>query len=157
MAPIDICKVLRAISNDKALALFNIIALSEGSDVIPISKLKLTRKQYYSRISALINAGLLTRRNGRYFLTTYGKVVYEAHALIGKAQLNYWKLKAVDAIETSKSGLAPEERVRFINSLIMDNDLKGILLSCIKSEEHEVVAIQKPFTLAKYPRQNVDT
>jgi hypothetical protein len=158
MAPLDICKVLRAISDDKALALFNIIALAESNDVIPIGKLKLTRKQYYSRISAMINAGLLARRNGRYFLTTYGKVVYEAHALIGKAQQDYWKLKAVDAIETSNSGLVPEERNKFINGLIVDKDLKRILLRCNGSNDNnqEIIALQESFTPAKYPLQNID-
>jgi hypothetical protein len=47
LAQLDICDVLRAISDDKALAIFNIIALSAGSaNTIAISRLKLTRKQY---------------------------------------------------------------------------------------------------------------
>jgi hypothetical protein len=36
--------------------------------------------------------------------------------LIGRAQQHYWKLKAVDTIESSSSNtLTPEERVRLIS------------------------------------------
>jgi predicted transcriptional regulator len=76
MAPLDICEVLRSISDDKSLALFNTVALAGDEVTIAISKLKLTKKQYYSRMSALINADLVARKHGKYFLTSFGKVVY---------------------------------------------------------------------------------
>jgi hypothetical protein len=136
MAQLGICDVLRAISDDKALAIFNTVALAadSGGNIL-LSRLKLTKKQYYSRVFALINANLVARKNGKYILTSFGKAVYEVHTLIGKAQQNYWKLKAVDAMESSTKALAPEERERFINSLIEDNDLKQILLSSNKNKE----------------------
>jgi hypothetical protein len=142
---LDICYVLRAISDDKALAIFNTIALSADSAPIAISRLKLTRKQYYSRMSAMLDAGIITRRSGRYFLTSFGKVVYEAQMLLGRAQQSYWKLKAVDAIESSSNTLTLEERDRLISSLIVDNELKGILLSGNKSKENnqELIALQQ--------------
>jgi hypothetical protein len=136
MAPVDICEVLRSISDDKSLALFSTIALAADEVTIAISKLKLTKKQYYSRMSALINAELVTRKHGMYFLTSFGKVVYEAHILIGRAQQNYWKLKAIDSIESSNNALTPKESERFINSLIEDNDLKQILLSDNNKNKH---------------------
>lgn len=116
MAQLDICDVLRAISDDKALAIFNTIALSVDSAPIAISRLNLTRKQYYSRMSAMIDAGIIARRSGRYYLTSFGKVVYEAQTLIGRAQQSYWKLKAVDTIESSSNNaLTPEDRDRLIS------------------------------------------
>jgi hypothetical protein len=116
MEQLDVCHVLRAISDDKALAIFNTIALSVDSAPIAISRLNLTRKQYYSRMSAMIDAGIITRRSGRYFLTSFGKVVYEAQTLIGRAQQSYWKLKAVDTIESSSNNaLTPEDRDRLIS------------------------------------------
>ena len=136
------CDILRSISDDKALTIFNTIALSNGS---AISRLKLTRKQYYSRMSAMIDAGIITRRSERYFLTSFGKIVYEAQILIGRAQQSYWKLKAVDAIESSNDALATEDRNNFINSLIMDSDLKQILLSDneIKDNSRKLIALQQ--------------
>jgi hypothetical protein len=54
---------MRAISDDKALAIFNTIALTTHSTPIAISRLKLTRKQYYSRMNELIDAGIIARTN----------------------------------------------------------------------------------------------
>ncbi len=140
MAQPNICNVLRSISDDRALTLFNTVALAPGSAQIAISRLKLARKQYYSRMSAMIDADLIRRRNGKYFLTSFGKVVYEAHILIGRAQENYWKLKAVESIESSNNELTPEQRDRFINGLIADNDLKRILLS---NNSRELITLQQ--------------
>ena len=156
MEQLNICDVLRSISDDKALNIFNTIALSNDSATIAISRLKLTRKQYYSRMSGITSAGLVTRRNGKFFLTSFGRVVYQAHIMIGKAQQNYWKLKAVDAIESSyDNALTCEQRDGFINSIIVDNDLKEILLSGNKStaeNNQELIALKQ----TSYFRQNID-
>jgi len=136
--------ILRAISDDKSLLLFDTIALSSGNTDILIRKLGLTRKQYYSRMYALTNAGLITRSNGKYSLTSFGKIVYEAQILIGKAKQNYWKLKAIDSIESSGHELSSEERCKIINSLIVDNDLKEILLARNKNESQNEPLVVLP-------------
>jgi len=79
-------------------------------------------------MSALTNAGLISRINGKYFLTSFGKVVYEAQLLIEKAKQNFWKLRAIDSVESSARGLSLEERSKIIETLIVDDDLKEILL-----------------------------
>lgn len=83
-------------------------------------------------MSALVKAGLIMRKNGDYFLTSFGKVVYEAQSLIENARQNYWKLKAIDSIESSDHGLTPEERGKVIDSLKLDNVLKQGLISRYK-------------------------
>src|SRR5207245_5016537 len=113
---VSVSDTLSAISNDKSLVLFNTIALASGDSSIPISRLNLTRKQYYSRMSGLINVGLIRRKNGKYFLTSFGKVVYEAHELIGKAIQHLSKLKAIDSIESAEFPTA--ERDKIIDTLI---------------------------------------
>jgi predicted transcriptional regulator len=122
-----VSKILTAISDDKSLVLFNAIALSSANSDMLIYKLGLTRKQYYSRMAALTNAGLISRRNGRHFLSSVGKVVYKAQLLIGKAKQNFWKLRAIDSIEASYQGSTMEEWKKVIDSLIQDYDLKEIL------------------------------
>ena len=124
MASLSIIDTLKAISNDKSLVLFNTVALSSGRTSILINGLKVTRKQYYSRMSGMVKAGLIIRRNGNYFLTSFGKVVYEAQMLLGKAKQNYWKLKAVDSIESSSHELIADERSKIIDTLMVDNELK---------------------------------
>lgn len=95
-------------------------------------------------MSAMIHADLITRKRGRYYLTAFGKVVYEAQMLIGRAQQNYWKLKAIDTIESSNDALTPEQRNRFIDTLIVDNDLKKILLSG-KENNQELIILPQTF------------
>ncbi|PWU82153.1 MAG: hypothetical protein DLM72_03040 [Candidatus Nitrosopolaris wilkensis] len=128
LGPLSICDALKAISDDESLILFNTIALSSGDTDILITRLNLTRKQYYSRISKLINAGLMARKNRKYFLTSYGKVVYEAHMLIGMALQNYWKLKAIDSmLSDTNYEISGEERKRVIDTLIESDTIKEIL------------------------------
>jgi predicted transcriptional regulator len=99
---VSVSDILSAISDDKSLVLFNTIALASGDSSILISRLDLTDKQYYSRIFDLINAGLLRRINGKYFVTSFGKVVYKAQELIGMAAQYSSRLKAIDSVESPK-------------------------------------------------------
>ena len=57
----SITYLLRSVSDDKALILFNSIAISNGDKYIPLKEMNLTTKQYYSRISGLIAAGLIKK------------------------------------------------------------------------------------------------
>jgi hypothetical protein len=49
--------ILKKISDDKALTLFNNISLAKGNSHIPLREMNLSAKQYYSRISGLTSAG----------------------------------------------------------------------------------------------------
>jgi hypothetical protein len=136
----SITSILKKISDDKALTLFNSIAVSNGDRYIPLKEMNLTTKQYYSRVSGMLNAGLIKRHKGKYFLTLLGKVVYDCQLTIGKALTYHWKLKAIESIEMSasiKSGLPEGERVQLINALIDNHQIKDILmkLMCIPSSE----------------------
>lgn len=143
---LSIIDILRAISDGKSLVLFNTIALTTSSETsVLISGLGLTKKQYYSRMSGLVDAGLIMREKGDYFLTSFGKVVYAAQMLIGKAKENYWKLKAIDSIESSSNELTYEERIKIIDSLILDDDLKGRLIGLDrnKGDDQRLIAQQQ--------------
>jgi DNA-binding Lrp family transcriptional regulator len=116
----SVADILNTISNEKALILFKIIALGKVDGNIIRSKTQLSRKQYYSRISRMAKAGLIKRKSGRYNLTAFGKVVYDAQATIDNAINNYWKLKAVDSI-TELSDEAPKEEFNKIVDILIDN------------------------------------
>jgi predicted transcriptional regulator len=136
---------LRALSDDKSLALFNMVAFTLPRDTVAVmTRLALTRKQFYSRMNQMIDLGLVTRKSDRYYLTSFGKVVYESHKLIGNAVENYWKLKAIDSIETllSEDDLSVEEQRRIINALIERNDIKNILLNqnVPSDQDHKLLA-----------------
>jgi hypothetical protein len=93
MAQLDICDVLRSISDDKSLALFSTIALA--ADEVTITK-------------------------------------------------------------SYNNTLTPDERNRFINSLIEDNDLKQILLSD-NNKNNQIPQQQQSLEMITYPRQNISS
>ena len=127
----SITSILKKISDDKALILFNHIAVSDGDRYIPLREMDLTTKQYYSRISGLLDVGLIRRNKGKYSLTLLGKVVYDAQMTIGKTLAYYWKLKAIESVETTASvttDLPEGEIVQLINALIDDHQIKDMLL-----------------------------
>jgi hypothetical protein len=128
MGSICISDTLRALSDDKSLALFNMVAFNLLQETaVVLTKLGITKKRYYSRMNQLINTGLVTSKSGMYFVTSLAKVVYESHTLIGQAMENYWKFKAIDTIEMSLP--AAEERRKMIDTLIVNTNLKNILLN----------------------------
>ena len=152
-SPPAIVNVLKAIADDKALTLLNSIAiLGEDEGCIPsIKEMNLTTKQYYSRIEGLRKADLVKRSRGRYSLTLFGKIVYDAHLSIGKVLNDYWKLKALESIEASSSGDLPkEEYVRLVDTLIDNHQIKNILLgqevgnnSTIRSRDEPVISVER--------------
>lgn len=127
----SLAEVINLISDDKSLLIFKTIFLASGdSSEILRTQLKLTRKQYYSRISRLTKAGLVKRQKGRYFVTSFGKVIYEAQRLLGSAVKNHWSLKAIDSLGVAIDDNVPkEERVKIINLMIGNPQIKEILLS----------------------------
>lgn len=126
----SVADVLKKISDDKTLTLFNSIAVSNGDKSIHLRKMSLTPKQYYSRLSGLMAAGLIRRKNGKYSLSLIGKIVYDVQINIGKALSYYWKLKAIESIEMSSPGarLPKEELIQLINALINNHFIKDFLI-----------------------------
>jgi predicted transcriptional regulator len=119
--------ILYAISDKRGSDIFKSIALATSNTDILITKLNLTRKQYYSRMSNLVQAGLVKRQNGRYLLTSFGKVISSAYlnleAKIDNALDNYWKLKAIDSMELTPQ----QERNKVISVLIDNQEIQNVL------------------------------
>ena len=126
---ISVADILNAISDDKSLLLFNTIAISNGETDSQVRKMGITLKQYYSRMAKLTKADLVRRKNGKYFLTLMGRIVYDSQMIIGKALNYYWKLHALDSILTSSTaGLPKEELSKLVDTLIDDYQIKDILM-----------------------------
>ena len=132
----SISLILKKISDDKALTLFNNIALIKNNSHLPLKEMNLSTKQYYSRISGLISAGLIKKKQGHYCLTALGSVVYNAQIVIGKALNYYWKMKAIESIQSSAGlELAIEDRQLLIESLIDNHQVRDILLKSLPNTE----------------------
>lgn len=76
-APPSLTSILKKISENKAYVLFKNLATSNnnGRFIPPLKEMNLSTKQYYSRLSGLLEAGLIKRHKGTYSLTLLGKVV----------------------------------------------------------------------------------
>jgi hypothetical protein len=123
----SIANILKAIADDTSLVLFNTIAIAGGDSDILITRLGVTRKQFYSRMSALQKTGLISKKSRQYVLTSLGLIVYDAQLMIGRATDTFWKLKAIDSIETEHK-LPADERNKIINTLLDNQDIIKILV-----------------------------
>jgi predicted transcriptional regulator len=120
--------ILETIYDLKTSNIFRTIASKQSSTDILISELKLTRKEYYTRISRLAKAGLVKREKGKYLITAFGRVIYSAYldleTRIESAIKDYWKLKAIDLMNLSST----EENESIISTLIDNQEIKDVLL-----------------------------
>jgi hypothetical protein len=113
--------IIEAIADGSSLDLFNSIARgASGSE-------DLKRKQYYSRTGKLLRVGLIKRNKGKFSLTALGTIVYHAQMEIENAAKNYWKLKAVDSIQSSAE-IGEHERVKLIRTILDDSTIENVLV-----------------------------
>ena len=134
----DVSSILKKISDDRALILFNGIALSNGERYMSLKEMNLTTKQYYSRISGLLKAGLINRHKGKYSLTLLGKIVYDSQLIIGKALNYYWKLNAIESILASSNGLPKEEVLKLVDALIDNHQVKEVITKALLAPESNI-------------------
>ena len=121
-----VAQVFESLSDNVSLELFTTIAHESINSVLLRSKIKITRKQYYSRLSKMMKAGLIKRSSGKLVLTAFGKIVNEVQTTVQNASKNQWKLRAIDSIELSDE-LPKEERKKLLESLIDNRQLREIL------------------------------
>jgi len=121
--------ILDALSDKEMLKILDVIASCDSKSDILITRLNLTRKQYYSRMSSLVHAGLAKRDKGRYFLTSFGKVIHNAQASfetsIDDALKNYWALKALDSLHMSYGQEGEWESI--VSLLVRSEEIKNSL------------------------------
>ena len=84
-------QVFQAISNEGSQELFNFITQDRHSYDI-VEQGKISRKQYYHRLSKLLDSCLVKKVGKKYALTTFGIVVYEAQIALATA-INQWQIK----------------------------------------------------------------
>ncbi len=144
---ISMVTILSAIFEKKASDIFKSIASTHSNSDILITRLKLTRKQYYSRMSLLVKAGLVKKEKGKYLLTALGKVIHSAQldleAKFQSALDNYWKLKAIDSLQMPFG----EERNKVISALIDDQEIKSVLLN--EESALSTEPVKKPMELVE--------
>lgn len=115
--------VLRCISDEKCRDILTIIY---EAGAISMTGLNLTRKQYYSRLHSILTCSLAHKKNGRYQLTSFGKVVFDWHLSLREIiSKEYWRLAAIDTL--IHSGMPESDKAKIANSLIENEQVKRLL------------------------------
>jgi hypothetical protein len=123
---ITVSSVLRSISDPISIELFKSIS-NEGSDGTSLrDNTKLSRRQYYSRLSAFMRNGIVARKQGRNYRTAFGRIVYHTLLILDNAFANYYKLKAIDSIGLAYD-IPLEEHKKILDNLIADPEIRQIL------------------------------
>jgi len=120
--------IIQSISDSKSLDLFRSIAKGNmESEELKETK-GLSRKQFYTRTSQLLKQGLIQRNKGSFSLTSLGIIVYHAQSVIEAGVNNYWKLKAIDSIQSSAE-IGEHERTKLIKTIMDDSRIESILVA----------------------------
>jgi len=83
-----------------------------------------SKKQYYSRLKRLVDAGLLEKQESLYKLTTFGSLVYENHfKTMEKIVPNYWQIKSIDVLK-SRNDFPLEKKENIISEYIATSPLR---------------------------------
>ena len=104
----------------KTLELFETIkANGDTHTPVLISRMKMTRKQYYSRLTLLTHAGVICKKQMQYKVTSYGLIFAHAIELMKRAKENKWRLDALDC--------APVEHRDKVLEALIDKETARIL------------------------------
>ena len=119
-------QVLKVISDQISIDIVTAISnnVTNSDNIIQI--LDLTRKQYYTRCSRLLNLGIVGKQNGEMMLTSFGRLVYNAQLKIANAFSHSSQLTMIDAIK-SHSGLSEDEQKIIIDKLLDDSQLANLV------------------------------
>jgi len=128
MEGVSVEDVLKAVSDSKSLDMFRSIAKGSVESEVLKETRGLSKKQYYFRMRQLLKAGLVQRIKGSFSLTCLGAVVYHAQLIVEKGVNNYWKLKAIDSIQSSAE-IGEHERMKLIKTIIDDSGIESILVA----------------------------
>jgi hypothetical protein len=131
---------MSALSDAKSIYLLTKIVGGEFDSQVLLSKTGLTKKALYIRLSRFLRAGIITRRNGTYSLTSFGKIVYHAQDLIAIALDNYWRLSALDSLGMLRE-LPTTEYDKICEKLLNDQQIKKALSqNAVQTENNQSAA-----------------
>jgi hypothetical protein len=100
----------------------------ETTSEFVLSETNVTKKQFYTNMSRLVNkTGLISRKHGHYILSNYGRVVFHSLNIINRGSKYFWVLKALDNDEFSLNDIPAEQMLEISARLIEDKDIQKIV------------------------------
>lgn len=130
----DICiKILKLVFEadtraTKAISDPEKLILPTDSETI-MHTLRISPKQYYGRMSSLMDNGLVRRekKGTAHRLTAYGRAVLKALALVESATVHLSKLRVLDSLDLGQ--ISEQDYEELVGVLIKDNILKSYLFN----------------------------
>ena len=125
-------QILKAFNSLEALVIFQRVANSgiNGIDNTSLARSVLpliTRKQFYMRMAALKQAGLISRTSGKYRLTSLGLVIRNSLRIIDKGIMFKWALSMLDSAKQQQN-LEPQIKDILIDKMVTDETIRKILI-----------------------------
>ena len=118
--------VLELLSDRISMNMFNAIAKDVTNSANLMQLLNLTRKQYYDRSTRLLNIGLIRRKNGEFYLTSFGQIAHHSLLKIASALSHSSELKAIDILR-SDPRMSEAQQKNLIDNLIDDPEIKRLI------------------------------
>lgn len=122
-------EIMKVVMNETTLKILNQIIDNNNNNnnnndkdgnTLSITKIGLTRKQFYTKLNELTTRGLVKKEKGTYYLTTFGKIVYnltfEYKCKLDLVIEDCWKFKALDLLDISDE-LTNDEKQKIIEHL----------------------------------------
>lgn len=111
-------EILKLIMNENTLKILNQIIDNNNNDkdgnTLSITKIGLTRKQFYTKLNELTSRGLIKKEKGKYYFTTFGKMVYDLTSKYNNKLYSViedrWKFKALDLLDISDEFTSDEKQ-----------------------------------------------
>ena len=131
---ISVLEILASISDEKSLTLFNSIA-AKGISIDDLSNQhNMSRKQYYLRISKFTETGMIKRKNGKYILTMFGRVIHEVQLILLDLINSHWQSKCSESLGSMKENTGNECKHVFVDRLIENAGMVPITSTILSSQ-----------------------
>ena len=127
----NLVKVLDVLSDPKACQILErtYVANDDGVEGHVIANhANLSPSGFYRLTLSLREHNMIERKNQRYFITFFGRAVFNAKRLVQKAIDNYHKLHVIDTLEEQEQ-IPQTELNKLIEIFIDDHQLKDILIN----------------------------
>ena len=112
----DMAKIMNALGNEDALAIFLYAKDGIHSSKDAIRTLNLTQKRFYTRLKDLIDNRLVEKKEGTYSHTSLGTIMFNMWESLEGLLINKEKLDVLETIRRSSS-ISPENTKQIMEAL----------------------------------------
>ena len=154
-------EILKMVMNENTLKILNQIIDNKNSNndtdgnILSITKIGLTRKQFYTKLNELTTKGFVKKEKGKYYLTTFGKIIYDLTSdyrnKLESVIEDCWKFKALDVLEISDE-FTTDEKHKLLEHLFNhtnQNKLKSKKENEIDPSYEKMIISYRPFLLKR--------